>query len=320
MSEWEDFKVGPKFNSPDCIPFDYVSHTSHVSSAINIIEAGEVRPSLVFDESKLNDQRILVTWLSPNHWTTGFRYGNIRFDFPFDKLIQGKRCYWVESIAYKVKACRILITDINHDSQLEPYDPTSKTGPWWFDHSNDQHYFNSKHCLEFMIEAPVRLRLLKKLDFVHHHQDYCSVHRNDPAKCSELGFNSSLGGAVFLTRAAVMGVGLGQFSKHFVKENGDPTKELYSTLSEYYRSVSCKVDFSGSLTDESESSIAAMRAIMSAFTFGPIADAKLLCAMFQSKHVFINVAARVLAETVGLKLWDKLADDKYLRKALTKEV
>lgn len=309
MSEWEKFKIGPT-SDIDCMPFDSVRHICHVGSAINIIEAGEVRPSLVPEKSKLNDKRILVSWLSPNHWTAGFRYGNIGFDFPFDKLIQGKRCYWVESIDYnKVTACRILITDINRDLCLEPYDPTSKTGPWWFDHSNDQHYFNSKHCLEFMIEAPVRLRLLKKLDFVNHHQDYCSVHRNAPAKCSELGSNSSLGGAVFLTRAAVTGVGLAQFSKHFVKENGDPTKELYGALSEFYRTFSSTVHFSGSLTAESESSIAVMRAIMSAFTFGPMADAILLCAMFQRERVFINVAARVLAETVGLKRWDKLADD-----------
>ncbi|WP_031438130.1 hypothetical protein [Methylobacter tundripaludum] len=312
MNEWKKFKVGVAASSgfnEDCRRFDSVSHTSHVSAAINIIEAGEVRPSLVFDKSKLNEQRILVSWLSPNYWSTGFRYGNIRFDFSFNELIKNKKFYWVESIAYQVEACRILITDIDRNSQLDPYDPTSKNGPWWFDEANDQHYFNGKHCLEFMIEAPISLSYLKKLDFVDHHKNYCSVHRQNPTRCPEFGLNSSKGGAIFLTRAAVTGIDLSQLSTHFVIENGNPSFELELAFSEFAFKISRKVNFKGTLTEESESSIAVMRAIMSAFTFGLKEEAKLLCAMFQDEDNFNNVAAIVFADTVGYSKWHKLVRD-----------
>jgi hypothetical protein len=70
MTEWERFKIGNPsvrryWTEPDCVPFDTVTHTSHIDSAIRIITEGEIQPSLVFDESILNTQRILVSWLSP---------------------------------------------------------------------------------------------------------------------------------------------------------------------------------------------------------------------------------------------------------------
>ena len=311
MSEWDKFTVGNPalrgFNT-DCMPFDSVSHTSHVASAISIIDAGEIRPSLVSDTSKLNDKRILVSWLSPNDWGPGFRYGNVRFNFSFNKLIQSKQCYWVESIAYKTKACRILITDMDRDHQLKPYDPTAKTGPWWFDTNNDQHYFNGMYCIEFMIEAPIKLDQLTKLDFVKHHAIYCSAHRYNANNCAELGLDSSKGAALFLTRAAVSGLDLSDLSVHFVKENVSPTTELENGFYEFAVRISRKVTFTGTLTERSKYSVAVMRGIMSAFTFGSKEESKLLCAMFQSETSFINVAAMVIADTVGLKQWEKLAD------------
>ena len=311
MSEWKKFKVGVPavkgFNS-DCVRFDSVSHTSHIGSAISIIEAGEIRPSLVFDESKLNDQRILVSWLSPNHWSTGYRYGNVRFDFSFRDLIEGRRYYWVESIAYKVEACRILITDLDRDSKLEPYDPTLKNGPWWFDSVTDQHYFNNNHCLEFMIEAPIKFEHLRNLDFVDHHSAYCSVHRKNQKKCSELGLTSSKGGALFITRAAVAGVDLSRVSAYFVKENGKPTNSLEFAFNDFAFRISRKVKFAGALTPDSASSMAVARAIMSAYTFGSTDEAKLLCGMFQDEESFAAVVAMVVAKTVGLPDWGSLAN------------
>lgn len=311
MSEWKKFKVGvpaEKGFNPDCVRFDSVSHTSHIGSAISIIEAGEIRPSLVFDESKLNDQRILVSWLSPNHWSTGYRYGTVRFDFSFHDLIEGKRYYWVESIAYKISACRILITDIDRDSQLEPYDPTLKNGPWWFDSANNQHYFNNNHCLEFMIEAPITLEHLCNFDFVDHHSSYCSVHRKNPKKCFELGLNSSKGGALFITRAAVAGTDLSPISEYLVRENGKPTNSLEFAFNDFALRISRKVKFSGELTQDSEHSIAVARAIMSAFTFGSTEEAKLLCSMFQDEDSFAAAVAMVIAETVGLPDWASLVN------------
>lgn len=149
--EWNKFKIGTpsidrrSFNK-DCMPFDFVNHVSHVESSKEILKRQSLVAGLVFDESKLNSERILVNWLSPNHWYNGFRYGNICFKIPFNKSVLDYNFYWVESIAYGVEACRILITKNDYDF-LEKYDPNIPNGPWWYDKEKDKHYYNSNFCL-----------------------------------------------------------------------------------------------------------------------------------------------------------------------------
>lgn len=98
---WKEFSVGAPskyraLTNSDCVTFTEVSHVAHIDTAINILKARYLSAGLVFDESKLNKKRILVNWLSPNHWAPGYRYGNIKFDFLFKELIQEKKYYWVE--------------------------------------------------------------------------------------------------------------------------------------------------------------------------------------------------------------------------------
>lgn len=111
---WTRFRVGvsqaPGFAN-DCAPFDTVSYVAHRETALTILREGTIRAGLVSDESRLNTARLQVTWLSPNHWGNGFRYGNARFTFDWRRLVAGKRAYWVEAIAYRSPACRILITE-----------------------------------------------------------------------------------------------------------------------------------------------------------------------------------------------------------------
>ena len=131
MSEWRKFKAGePAYTGfrSDCKPFSWVGHASHAHTAVDILKAGEIKPSLVFDESKLNTERILVTWLSPNDWWHGYRYGTTKFSFDFQKLVEGKKYYWVEAIAYNTAACRILITDKTRDGLWNPTTPKPATG------------------------------------------------------------------------------------------------------------------------------------------------------------------------------------------------
>jgi hypothetical protein len=221
MEEWERFEVGkpsgrPRWEAEGCVPLTTVTHSSHVGPALAIINDGEIRPTLVYDKSKLNTQRILVCWLSPNYWTLGSRYGNIDFRFDFERLIEGRNYYWVEAIKdYKLPACRILVTDIYRDlsTQLKRYDPTLGNGPWWFNKSERKHYYNGRYCLEFMIEAPIPLTMLMSLDFIKHSDQYCAMNRTAPSRCSEFGFSHIQGAARFLTRAAVMGIGLSSLVK-----------------------------------------------------------------------------------------------------------
>jgi hypothetical protein len=161
VEPWDEFAVGapskqPNWSNRDCLPLVSVAHVAHVTTALRIVQEGCLRANLVFDESKLNTERIRVVWLSPNDWARGFRYGSIRFSFGWEPLIAGKRAYWVESIAYGVAACRILISDRDYDKTLEPYDPQRVRGPWWLA-PDGKHYWNGRYCLEIMYEANVTL-------------------------------------------------------------------------------------------------------------------------------------------------------------------
>lgn len=175
---WKQYKVGivstkPGWTNVDCQLFGEVSHVSHVRSAINIIEDKKIKQGLVFDESILNTERVLVSWVSPNSWVDGYRYGNVRFTFDFARLIKDKNYYWVEvMLKYSPPACRILVTAKDHSARLATYDPKKGDGPWWYDSVNDKHYFNGNHTLEFMFEEDLPIRDLKKLDFVQHHSHY----------------------------------------------------------------------------------------------------------------------------------------------------
>ena len=309
MPAWTKFKVGTPalkgFNA-DCQTFETISHTSHVEAALSILDRGEIRPYLVFDESKLNDQRVLVSWLSPNHWSVGFRYGNIRFDFNFRSLIKDKHFYWVESVAYKIPACRILVTDKDHHGALEPYDPTIKQGPWWHDAVSDRHYYNGTHCLEFMFECSISLKDIRTVDFVDHHSMFCSIHRTNPGRCTELGFRAARGGAVFIGRAAGSGLSLTQLSSNLIRESGRPNSMLEFAFDELCSRVSRNVNFDGDLQAESKEGAAVAQAICSAFSFQQIDTATRLASLFCTKDDCYSALAIVVGETVGLEDWTYL--------------
>jgi hypothetical protein len=308
MTEWERFKVGkpstrPTWTEQTCQPFSAVGHTSHIDLALRIINDREVRPSLIFDKSILNDQRILVSWISPNYWGPGFRYGNIRFQFAFDELITGRNYYWVESIAYGIAACRILITDVNRDTMLSRYDPTINNGPWWFDLKTGKHYFNGNHCLEFMVEAPLQTRNVRELDFVKHHTNYCSMHRTTPSRCAELGFNEAKAGAYFLTRAVVTGTELRSVLARSLGEHSSTASLLKSAYNHFIFDIIGRHDPSGTITSGSAEGIAVARAIMSAYTFGQLGEATLWANKFQDIQELTTATSSILTEATGFKDW-----------------
>ena len=102
-AEWEDYAVGEPSSNPDrpnadCYPLEAIYHVAHVSDAFRIFQDRRIRSTLVGDESKLKKTRSGVTWLSPNTWVNGSFYGNVRFDFDWKELVEGKRFYWVEAM------------------------------------------------------------------------------------------------------------------------------------------------------------------------------------------------------------------------------
>lgn len=198
---WNRFRVGTpsersNWTNPDCQPLTTLSHVAHVPTAYRIIQDQTLRADLVFDQSLLNTHRARVVWLSPNDWTGagGFRYGNVSFEFPWAALIADRRYFWVESIAYGIEACRILITANDWSDTLIPYDPTRGDGPWWTD-GQGNHYWNGQFCLEVMFEDDLPLETATGLSFVGHHPHFCNI---DPATCGYRGFRADAAGAEFL--------------------------------------------------------------------------------------------------------------------------
>lgn len=204
MSEnpWQAFRVGtPSTNeywvNADCSKFTTVTHVTHIANALTIIPGKVINRQLITDESKLNDRRLLVNWVSPNHWATGFRYGNVAFSLDWQTLIEGKRFYWVEVMPYSIKACRILITDKDYDNDPDmiPYHPKAGDGPWWWDEPNAKHWRNGNHCLEFMLEFEISIATCAEISFVTHHNDYCCIDRNS---CQDKGMSEQLAAYRFI--------------------------------------------------------------------------------------------------------------------------
>jgi hypothetical protein len=143
-AEWEKYKIQPSTIS-NASHLNRIGHTCHIDQAASILQDGRIKPRLVFNKSRLNKKRILVAWLSPNHWSAGYRYGSIKFEFDFSDIVKNKRFYWVEAITkYSPAACRILIADQDRSNILNVYDPTNGDGPWYHDKKKDRHYFNEK--------------------------------------------------------------------------------------------------------------------------------------------------------------------------------
>jgi hypothetical protein len=115
MSEWSPY--GLTTPSTDSAPptgraLERVYHVVHVADARRILEDGRLRARLIYDESRLNNSRTCVTWLSANTWNDGSIYGNVQFSFDWTSVIERQRFYWVEAMTgYSPHAFRILVTD-----------------------------------------------------------------------------------------------------------------------------------------------------------------------------------------------------------------
>jgi hypothetical protein len=299
--EWTRFRVGSpstdtNWVNPDCQRLSTVYHVVHLDIALRITADGKLKAGLVFDRSKLNTERILVTWLSPNNWTGagGFRYGNVRFAFDWEQLVQRKRYYWVESIAYGVPACRILITSNDYGDKLEEYDPTLKNGPWWYNRENNQHYWNGNYCLEIMLEQDLDIEESIGTDFVDHHPQYCSV---GAAQCTSRGLRHDRASVLFV--AALVGQGI------------DPSnlKLTQSTSLGYYQNhlhrawvqlrndlQRLEVAYGGPITFRHPAALPLARAICNTYSQSRQHDLSRLISLFQSEDSMTESCAAAIAD------------------------
>ena len=256
----------------------------------------------MFDKSKLNTRRIRVVWLSPNDWegARGFRYGNVRFSFDWATLIAGKKAFWVESYAYGVPACRILLTSLDYSGWLTPYDPEIGDGPWWLA-SNGEHYRNGDYCLEFMIEDDLALKDATEVDFVTHHPKRCNI---DYKTCRYCGWMADKAGAEFL---ALLVSRTGKISLPGLIEKKDdeqlrPSLYTYSAvtlLSSRVRKIKC--DSHGTVSSTDTQAPALARALLrtladDAFT----SERKQFVACFKSVIEADLAVKDLLAHELGL--------------------
>jgi hypothetical protein len=188
-----------------------VYHVSHIETATRIAKDKKMRAGLVNDESILRTKRVLVNWLSPNDWYHGYRYGNVRFAFDFNKIVKHRRIYWVEVMEdYRPVACRLLVTLHEHEDIL-PYDPASDSGPLLYVRKENKYYWNRTICLEIMTENDLSLSRCAGVKFVKHHGEMCCF---EAKTCKELGMTAR--------KAAV------QFCSYMMANDLDIKPELFT--------------------------------------------------------------------------------------------
>lgn len=315
---WEKYKVAQPSGvassySNDCVPLKTVSHIAHVPTAIRISEDRKLRADLIFDKSKLNTRRIRVVWLSPNDWTGagGFRYGNIRYNFDWETLIEGKNAYWVEDIAYGIPACRILITEVDRSRTLEPYDPINDRGPWWLSQSGE-HYWNGDCCLEIMFEDDISIESATHVDFVKHHAVRCSV---DYRTCYYGGTPAHTGGAEFIAALCgrqseidLPGLVESKLSRDKKLVASDDLVSAAGIL--LIRCRNLKISKWGRLKRSSKSSPALARAVLGALGSRSLReDAARLAKHFASLEELNGAIVDAIASAVGLPDASSLLED-----------
>lgn len=290
--EWQQFKVGkpsakPNWVNPDCQKLNHIYHIAHIPVALEILRTGYLMPRLVYDKSKLNKHRITVTWLSPNFWNAGSRYGNIQFVFDWKRLAEGdgKRFYWVEAIEYTPEACRILITKQDHSNEpdLIEFDPTVGDGPWWWDKSTDTHWWNGNYCLEIVAEGKLPISRCEKVDFVDHHPHGCCI---DHKTCPDKGLDKEDAAALFLAATISQEIDMSPLKLIPAGIRAltvfDMTCRGWSAI---WRKVK-KCHFSGTITSHMPAALPIVRAVLGAYSRRNKSEYKMLAELFVSSEEF----------------------------------
>lgn len=252
VKPWDKYKIKP--NASNNSRLKAITHIAHLETAVRILKDGKIRSGLVFDKSKLNKERILVNWLSPNHWHYGSRYGNIEFQFDFESLLKEKNIYWVEAMTkYRPPACRFLITEKDQNHFLTPYDPAIDIGPWIYSHKDETHYWNGEYCLEFMFESDLPLELCEGIDCVSHHSQFCNI---SPEGCRDKGLQDIKAKRKFFS--SIIGNNLPIEQDHFreLRPNGHfkPKDNLQSAVSSILIKTQKKL-YSGQITASHEEAL-----------------------------------------------------------------
>ena len=306
--EWYPYRVGipstnPNWTNPDCCPLETVFHICHVGEAFRVFEDERIRSSLVWDESKLRNTRTCVSWVSPNSWIDGSIYGNIRFDFDWKRLVEGKQFYWVEAIAYSPHAFRILISEEDHSKKgLQAYDPKERGGPLFYD-GDETWYWNGKFSGEFLIDKDLWLKDCIKVGFEKHHPTKC---RRLKSRCKERGKPDYKAGAELIAR--LVGHSALNPKALFLEDSKSRVHEETVEALDYLRkSLKVAKDSIGDISHDHSAALYLVTAILD--RFGRTKGTTKLCDLFLNTEELRTTLEKRLLDAFGLKSPHALRDE-----------
>jgi hypothetical protein len=308
MSEWTPYRIkiprGSGASDGDGRILQTVYHVVHLPSARRILEDGQLRAGLIYDESRLRKSRICVNWLSANTWAPGSIYGNVQFAFSWDKHIRNRRCYWVEVMkGYSPHAYRILLTDrdLSESKHVREYDPTSSKGP--LRERDGVWYWNGRFTSEFLMESDISLDHCTEFDFIRHHPSIC---RLNGAACPDFDMPAEkVGGRVM---AFLIGNGLHTIDSVLRRPSrlgsDRPLGHAVDVgVGGIWRALGRKRDrFGGAIRSESPGK-AVLRGALVLHGCGKTAAAKDLVRLLNSRDTFESALTEVVNEHFGIKRW-----------------
>lgn len=306
MAEWDGYKInlpeaGARQDGVSILT--EINHVVHPTAARRILEDGKIRPGIVYDESKMNKTRHAVVWMSANTWNKGSIYGTVQFTFPWKKLIEGKRFYWVEAMSYSNPAYRLLVSDRDVSALpfLIPYWPATSQGP--LREKNGAWFWNSKYTSEFMMDFDLDLSDCTSFKGIAHKKDGCRLYGRH---CRELDVLH------FLTSGRMLAFLIGS-GNHAVDPSlrADPHERSRPLSSDFDNAVSglwfALADHKGACfggrIEKPEESQAILRGALALHGCDRSDDARSLVSLLKDKATFQTALEALVGDHFGISGW-----------------
>lgn len=187
MAPWKHYrlKTPSRCRLGDGRTFRVIHHVTHATSALRILEDGLITPSTSRELGVGGHSDRAVTWLAPNDYKDGSRYGTVRFSFDFEKLTKRRKIYWVLGADNRqTKKCVLLITDQDvGDLPVRRYYPRKSKGPLRL--VDGTWMWRPDVSLKIIVDHEIPLTEAVGFDFIEHHHGMCSL--GSHSACEETG-------------------------------------------------------------------------------------------------------------------------------------
>lgn len=307
MNEWDDYKIKipkPGERGDNVSVLEEINHVVHPAAARRILEDGKIRAGIVYDESRMNKTRHQVVWLSANTWSNGSIYGTVQFTFPWEKIIEGRRMYWVEAMSYTNPAYRLLVTnkDVSHLTFLTPYDPAVDKGP--VRHRGGTWYWNHKYTSEFMVDTDFDLADCIGFKGILHKKDGCRIYGWSCAEREVLHFITGgrmlafvLSGGMHCVDPALRIVPSGSSSRQFSYDLDNAIRGIWFSLAQNKH-----VSFGGPIR-KTDSSRAVVMGALALHGADQLDEARKLVDLLHDEATFQAALEEIVNDHFGISGW-----------------